>query len=243
LKLNQLLAVERGIKQKREDEFTKIHQRLQKQELVNGFTKTYQPNDEGGERKPAESKNVQVKATEEVEQLRKGLAELFDVVAMKDRTNCDALADVVVDGAVLVKGVPATHLLFIEKKLTDLITFIKKLPTLSTDEQWNWNEALGLYATEPIETVTTKKVVEHVVVVQPTKEHPAQVKEVSRDVPVGRWKAVKYSSALRESDVRDILERAEKLQKAVKFAREEANQTKVTELSTGRAVLDFIFLK
>lgn len=242
-KLNQILAIERNVKNKREDEFTRVHQELSKTELLFGLARTYQASTDGDETFPAENKVVQVKAADALKRLKVGLAELFDVTAQKDNTNCIARANVVVDGAVLLKDVPATHLLYIEKKLIDLITFIKSLPTLPQDEQWTVNATNGLWQTQPAETIKTKKI-ETVEVVPGTltKEHPAQIVKHVKDVSVGKWTTTKYSGALTVDAVSSLLERAEKLQKAVKFAREEANQTPVVAgVESGSAVMGYIF--
>lgn len=240
-KLNQLLSIEKSVKNRREDEYTKIYQSLGKQELLNGFSKTYQPKDEDGEKFPAENKKVQVRAQDALKEAKKALVEIFDVVAQKDATNCHAKADVVVDGKPLLKDVPAVHLLFLEKRLIDLATFVKKIPVLSQDENWKNNEALGLWETDPVETVKGRKVTEFQVVVQPTKEHPAQVKEVSRDVLAGTWKTVKFSGALKADQVKDLVERVEKVSKAVKYALEEANGTQAVEFKSGEVILGYIF--
>ena len=241
-KLNQILAIERNVKNKREDEFTQIHQSLAKTDLLFGLSRTYQPLADDGEKFPPENKVVQAKADDMLKKLKTGLAELFDVTAQKDSTNCVAKADVVVDGKVLLTGVPATHLLYIEKKLVDLITFIKKLPTLPQDERWSRDDVLGLWKTDPIETVKTKKIEEvYAVPGTLTKEHPAQLAKKVEDVMVGKWTTVKYSGALTTDQTASLLERAEKLQKAVKFAREEANQTPAVGAATGAAVMGYIF--
>lgn len=241
-KLNQILAIERNVKNKREDEFTQIHQSLAKTDLLFGLSRTYQPLKDDGERFPSENKVVQIKADEALKKLKLGLAELFDVTAQKDITNCVAKADVVVDGTVLLTSVPATHLLYVEKKLVDLITFIKKLPMLPQDEKWSRNDALGLWETAPIETVKTKKIEGYTVIVPPTVQHPAQTAKTVEDVTVGSWKTVKYSGAMTADQISSLLERAEKLQKAVKFAREEANQTPVGNVqTTGAAVMGYVF--
>src|SRR5207342_3582487 len=86
------------------------------------------------------------------------LVELFDVTATKDYTNCKARADVVVDGKPLLREVPVTYLLFLEKQLVDLHTFIKKLPVLDASETWNFDASADAFATEPVQTVKTKKV-------------------------------------------------------------------------------------
>lgn len=240
-KLNQILAIAKNVKNKREDEFTKIHQNLTKGDLLFGFSKTYQPNADDGERFPPENKVVQVKAEDALKQLKSGLTELLDVEATKDATNQHARGTVVIDGKALLSDVPATHLLYIEKKLVDLITVIKKLPTLPQDEQWTRNASVGLWQTAPISTVKTRKLEKYETIVQPTKEHPAQVVKHTVDETIGHWSTVKYSGALPVERVAELLERAERLQKAVKFAREEANQTTAVEPKTGAAVLSYIF--
>lgn len=240
-KLNQILAVEKNIKNKRENEFTAIYQQMAKPDLLAGLARTYQPKVEGGETFPPENKVVQLKADEALRRLREGYAELFDVTGQKDLTNCTARADIIVDGQVLLTNVPATHLLFIEKRLVDIINFIGKLPVLSPDEQWARDHSQGLWRTEPVETIKTKKVEDWKVVVPATKEHPAQTQKMVEDVVVGTWKTVKYSGALTAAQRDELLTRAEKLQKAVKFAREEANQTTAATLPSGSAVLGYIF--
>jgi hypothetical protein len=240
-KLNQILAIEKNVKNKRENEFTSLYQSVQKPELLTGFSRTYAPRKDGDEMFPAENKVVQIKADDALKKFRQGYAELFNITGTKDRTNCEAKADVVVDGKVLLAQVPATHLLFIEKRLVDLINFIAKIPTLPQDEVWRRDDGVGLYRTEPTESLKTKKLEEWKVIVPSTPQHPAQTQKMTEDVVVGTWKTVKYSGALRAEQRDELLAKAEKLQKAVKFAREEANQTAVTELPSGDAVLTYIF--
>lgn len=240
-KLTQILAIEKNTKNRCETEFTKIFQEVQKADLANGFSKTYRPRDADGEMFPAEGKKVQVRAEERIKRLKSVLTELFDVTATKDATNCNAKADVVVDGVTILKQVPATHLLFIEKKLVDLLSFVKKLPALDQADEWHEDPALGLWATTPAESFKGKKVTTFDIVVPATKEHPAQVKEISKDIIIGTWTTTKFSGALDARRIEELTERVEKLQKAVKFAREEANTVQTTELKTGEAVLGYIF--
>ena len=49
MKLNQVIAVEKGIKAKAHSEVTELHKLCQKPELFNGFAKVYQKIDDGGE--------------------------------------------------------------------------------------------------------------------------------------------------------------------------------------------------
>ena len=63
-KLNQIIAVEKGVKSSALSEMTKQYQLLQKSGLLVGLSRTYQPKDEEGEELPPESTRVQVKAEE-----------------------------------------------------------------------------------------------------------------------------------------------------------------------------------
>ena len=89
-KLNQILAIEKGIKTRVYAEFTELHNATQKPALMNGFHKSYQPRDEEGETYPAESQKVQHNATDVLDRVAHSLGELFDITATKDWANCTA---------------------------------------------------------------------------------------------------------------------------------------------------------
>ena len=63
---------------------------------------------------------------------------------------------------------------------------------------------------------------------------------VTEDVPVGTWTAVGFSGAIPVDKKRAMLERVEALQKAVKFAREAANNTFTEAKAIGDNLFDFI---
>jgi hypothetical protein len=240
-KLNQIIAVEKSIKSKSHSELTEAHQQLQKPALLQGISRTYRPKDEEGERLPAESTRVQLRAEEVLKKTASVLTELFDVTATKDYANCEAVADVVLDGNVLLPMVPVTYLLFLEKQLVDLHTFVKKLPVLDPSESWLEDGAQNCFATEAVETVRTKKVPRNHVKAEATEKHPAQVEVYHEDVAVGYWRTVKFSGALPARRVAELLDRVERLQRAVKFAREEANNTEVQQKKVGEVVFGFLF--
>jgi hypothetical protein len=239
--LNQIIAVEKGIKSRSFQELTEAHHALQKPTLLSGISRTYQPKDEEGEQLPPESTRVQVKAEDVIRRTTEILTSLFDVTATKDWTNCAARADVKVDGTTLLEQVPVSYLLFLEKQLTDLHTFVKKLPVLDAAETWRRDESADCWATEPVHTLRTKKVPRNHVKAEATEKHPAQVEVYYEDVPVGTWRTVKFSGALPAARVNELLTRVEKLQQAVKFAREEANDAEVTEQKMGERVFKYLF--
>ncbi len=138
-RLNQIIAIEKGVKARSHQRLTEAHHALQKPALLSGISRTYRSKDEEGEQLPPEATRVQAKAEDIIRSTVDILGELFDVTATKDYANCKARADVVVDGKVLLTGAPVTYLLFLEKQLVDMNTFIKKLPVLDASESWTFD--------------------------------------------------------------------------------------------------------
>lgn len=240
-KLNQILAVSKGVKSDALRVFTDAHRDVQKQPLLSGIARTYQPKDDDGDRLPSESTRVQLTAQAVIADVTATLTRLFDVVATQDYANCRAVADIVVDGTVLASDVPVTYLLFLEKQLTDLRTFVAKLPTLDPSENWSFNDSAGYYATDAVQTNRSQKVMRNHVLADATTEHPAQVQVYTEDVVAGTWTTIKFSGALPATRVRDLLARVTKVQEAVKFARETANATDVTDVKIGAGILGYVF--
>ncbi len=240
-KLNQIIAIQSAKKSHAKDTLTEVYQTLQKVDLLVGISRSYKPKDELGESLPSESKLVQLKVQDAVNRIQKSLVEMFDVVATQDWANCEAKADVVVAGRTVVKAAPVTYLLFLEKQLVDLHTFVERLPTLDSAERWSFDPSQDCFASEPYQSLRTKKVPKTHIKYEATKEHPAQVEMYMEDVSVGTWTAVKYSGAVPAAKKNAMLDRVRLLQDAVKSAREEANGKEVETKKVGEAVLDFIF--
>lgn len=240
-KLNQIIAIEKGIKSRVYGEITALNKAVQKPELFNGFSKTYQAKDEDGEKLPAENKRVQFMAADVLRSVAHLSTELMAVTARKDWTNCQASADVAVDGKVLLPKVPVSHLLFLEKQLVDLHTFIGNLPVLDEAESWMKDANSGLFKADATQTHRTKKVAKPIVLYPATPEHPAQTQMVAEDVIAGFWTQVKQSGAMPKPDKLELLAKSEKLLRAVKEAREEANsQPEVTSPNVGDAIFGYL---
>lgn len=240
VKLNQVIAVEKGVKNRVNTYMSEVYKSVQHPALFEGFNKKYKPVEEGGDQFPPENKKVQLNALQVVKDASKTLNELLDVTAAKDYANCTATADVVVDGFTLVSGAPATYLLFLEKQLTDLHTLVSKLPTLDEAEDWKFDENVNMFRTEPTSTIRTKKVQKALVLYPATDKHPAQTKDITEDMTVGLWEQVKFSGAMPVPAKNNLLSKIEKLQKAVKFAREEANTTVAQEKDIGKNVFAWL---
>jgi len=70
-------------------------------------------------------KRVQLGTSDILKQAEAALTEMIDLEARLDWTNCVAKANIVVDGKELVLSAPVSFLLFLEKQLTDMRTFMR----------------------------------------------------------------------------------------------------------------------
>lgn len=240
-KLNQVLAVEKGIKTRTYSALTEMHKAAQVAALFNGFSKTYEPVNEAQLPQAPQSQKVQKSAETILAEAKKSLIELFDVTATKDWGNQQAKADLVVDGQKLLTGVPATYLLFLDKQLSDLRDLVGKMSELDPAIDWSKDPNSGLFKSNPVQTQTTQKVQEALVKYPATDKHPAQTELITVDKVVGHWFTVKQSGAIPASRKKELLERIQKLLDAVKVALEDANMTRVDDQYTGASVLGYIF--
>lgn len=239
--LHQILALEPGVRNRSDKKLTELHRKLAKDQLLSGLTRNYSPRDAEGEHLPGESTKVQVKADEALTVAAAAFTEMLDVVATKDFGNLEAKADVVVDGETLVEQAPATYLLWLERKLVDLHTFVGNLPTLDLNETWTYDGNVGAFRTDTLKSTRTKKVPRNHVKAEATERHPAQVEVYYEDVIVGDWSTVKFSGALPADRVRELLSRVEKVQDAVKSARQAANTVEVEQVKVGSTLFDYVF--
>lgn len=239
MRLNQVIAIEKGIKTKRERELTELYKQVQHPHLFDGFSKTYDPKDTDGEQFPAEVKRVQTTGEQVIKDMVRIMTELVDVSATREFANTQARADVVIDGKTILKDVPVGYLLFLEKQLNDVHTLIKTIPTLDPAQDWK-PDANGMQRTTPSTTGRTKKVQKAIVLYPATDKHPAQTQMVTEDVTIGHWTETKLSGALPAGQRQTLLERCERLQQAVKRAREEANTQTVEEKKLAQDVFSWL---
>lgn len=239
-KLNQIIAIEKGLKTKQTSGITNLYHKVQKTALLSGVTRSYRPKDDDGEQLPSESTKVQITSKNVLKEFADLTTELFDVTATKEFANCIAKSDVEVDGKVLLKDVPVTYLLFLEKNLENLMTFVKKIPLLDPSQEWKYDASADCYVSPAVETTRSKKVPKNHVKAPATDKFPAQVEMYHVDEIVGYWKKVEFSGALPASISNQLISRIEKLQRAVKFAREAANSVVAEEKHIGKTVFDYV---
>ena len=248
-KLAQIIGVEKSTKAQVERELTDAYQLIQKAAPVLGLSRTFR---HAAEPKPGEVREtppdqkqaVQVRVEDVLKDTARILTKLYDITATKDSANCSAKADVKLDDTtIFLSGLPVTTLIFLEKKLVDIRTLVSKMPVLDTAETWHYDEGRGCYASDPASTHSTKKVKKVIQITKATDKHPEQAAVYDDEEVVGHWTTVKFSGALPKDRQSAILDRVEKLIKAIKFAVAEANMGNAPEVKVGEKIFGYLFAK
>lgn len=244
-KLNQIIAIENGEKARSNKATAPLFHALDKDTILFvGLTRTYEPVDETGEQLPEESVRVKATVNDIIEMFVKNCSRLLDVSATKDMSNTTAFADVVVGDQTIIAKAPVTFLLPFEKFLSQEVRgLVETMPVLDPAQDWSESnsERQGIYETPVVRRHRTKKVNKVLELSPATDKHPAQVQLVAEDVLAGYWNEKKFSGAVPASRKAELVERVEDLIAAVKFAREKANDTEVTDLKVGEAVFGYLF--
>ena len=236
-----MIAIEKGVKARVYGFLSSTYKAFQKPALFNGLSRQYQKKDEDGEDYPPENVRVQMNAESLLAEIAEQMTELFDITAQKDWANCEARAHVEIDGQVVIEDVPATYLLFLEKQLNDLKDELNKIPELDAAHDWTLEAATNVYKSAAALTSKTKKVPKVIVKYEATEHHPAQTEIVNVDEVVGTWQTTQHSGALPEPRKRVLQKRLQTLIKAVKFAREAANEAPAPKKNVGASVFAYLF--
>lgn len=169
----------------------------------------------------------------------------IDAYLQLGATNQKAVADIEINGVLLAKDVPTTVLLGLETRLAELRHIYEAIPTLAPGPVWELDLDArthgGVYrARDPEVTFSTKRQIKPVVLAPATKEHPAQVQAVPEDVPVAKIIKQHKSGMMTSAQKSELLERLDKLLRAVKRARQRANNTEVVKVNMGKALFDYL---
>jgi hypothetical protein len=212
-----------------------------------GMRRTFKPfsvdeakGEAAGERLEAETLLVKT-VIEELDKTLAVTAEAFDVSYQIDEANTTARADLVVDGEVLAEGVPATHLLQLEKRLRELRVIFKELPTFDPVRLWHEDPAADrkhVLRAEPVTTIRKQRTRKYNIMHEATKEHPAQIDVVEVDDPIGEIRTYDWTGMISPGRKSALLERIDHVIEAAKTARARAN---TIEVDTARRMAERVF--
>lgn len=233
---HQVLAEEKVLKPAANKARDEAYHLLQRESAFNGSVRTWEPVSTDSPTFPNEDVKVQALVPEVLSGLKGPLTSWFDIEATKNATNCAAKADVVLDGEVILKGVPAETLLFIETQLVHTATMLSKVPVLDDAVRWYLPDGGGPARSDVVRNHKTQKVQKPIVLYHATPEHPAQTQLISEDAIIGHWAVEKLSGALTRKKKADLIEKANKLLMAVRDARSRANQEPAVESRIGEVI-------
>lgn len=242
-KLHQLLAVDGDLKGTYEKILNECRDTFGKRsEHFQGHEKTYQPlNAEDQDIPSNDIKHIVDTVPSKLRYIQGAVIKHLDALYQKELANTNAKADLELDGRLIAQDVPATVLLNLETKLKEIRSVYEAAPTYDPSKRWTKMQGeTDTYITAPVKTVRTRKVVETLVLVPPTKEHPGQAQAIQVDRNAGEWSAVHTSGALSPADKSRLLGRIDDLIQAVKRARQKANDQDVTVVNIGKALFEYI---
>lgn len=217
-----------------------------KPHLFRGVQKTLKMFDEARQAEEdgqGASEALSTTVPEKLDYVRESQEKWYDACLQLEATNQQAIADLVVDGKVLAIDLPATFLLGLESKLKALRAVIESTPTQDPGITWVVDEAMGgniFRAKDPVKAQKTEKVMRHQVLVQPTKEHPAQIEKWQDNVPVGVFTTNIWTGTISPGKKSQYLEKIDTLIQEVKQARQRANSTEVEKKTIGKDLFDYI---
>lgn len=241
--LAQILAIEKGEKSKTEKALTELHHKAEKPVLYEGKVRSYKAAEENGEKLDNEVQIIQLRAKDAIKEMGTLISGLCDITATKDWANAgEASGDVTPeDGTMVLEDAPVSYLLWLDKRLEHVETFITKMPTLDPSEEWTWSPEQNCYVTRTSFTNRTKPMPKTLVKVPATDKHPAQTEVYTESVVIGVFEQVRQSGAIPVELKTKLVARVRTLKNAVRFAREQANSIIVEKKQVSKKIFDYLF--
>lgn len=191
----------------------------------------------------SENQTLTTTVSTELEYLAGVVTKYLDVIYQKDDANQRARADIIIDGVVIAAAVPATTLLSLENKLKQLRPIYDLIPTLQPGTNWVLDESLGkgVYVDSNKQVRSkTKKGFDFKVLTPATDKHPAQVEKWETVDDIGFTTLTRWTSMISVADKSALLSRFDELSKAVKQARQRANEVEVNLVHVGYALFNYL---
>ncbi len=228
-KLHEVLAVESGLKSVMDKVVNEA-----KDSFVNkrghflAQNRHYESLVENGLTFPDENKSMVTTIKDKLDYVKGHFIKAIDCIFQKEVTNTKAQADLVVNGELIAKDVPATFLLTLEGRLKELRSLYEHVPTLDPGGNWAKDSTRdNVYVSDETVQHKTEKVVEPLVLYPATEKHPAQVDKITMDKIVGKWTTKVWSGNLSSSEKSKLLGKIDELIRSAKQARMRANGVEV----------------
>lgn len=250
-RMHELLAIDTQVKGQAQAATADLKNTFEKKRhshFVHKIT-TFKSNKEGVEPKVEQAQELQTTVRRELKWLGDKLAAALDIGHQVDVGNTLAKADVVLDdGTTLLKDVPGISLLQIGHRLKELQDFVATIPTQDPAQGFKRDEKMSAEGDAvakalDVEKPRTEKIHDWIIAAPATKEHPAQVKDITRDVVIGTVLVQEWTGLITTGEKGDMLDRVEEVARAVKAARSRANELELNVKTNrvGKQILDYVF--
>jgi len=246
--LHEVLAVVGSLKGAKE----KIHSEtlntfIKRMSHFNGMHRKLEMFDDSRKKEEVEEHNALVTTVnDKLKYMRGSFEKFWDSKLQKEKGSQLAVADIIVDDITIAKEVPVYFLLEMESEIKSLREVYDAIPTLQPGVEWKKDESIGegIYkAVHPIVKNKTEKAYHHNVMVPATEHHPAQVREWTQDEPVGQYIEDRWTGMLSPAEKSVLLEKIDKLARAIKRARQRANKQELGNDKIGSSIFDYIHSK
>lgn len=245
MKLHELLAIE-GSHEKQTDKCRAdlAHTFDKKRHLFEEKRVTFISDSEGTPATVEAQSDLQSTVPKELNWLSAFVIKSLDASYQVAETNTIARADVLAaDGSIILKQVPATALLELEKRVTELGTLLHTIPMLDPAKGFLADAARGVdvFKAREVNKPRTKKDARVIVKYEATPQHPAQTELISEDKRIGTIQEQEWSGLLTPARKAELINNAETLVRAIRSARSRANDASVdTSKKIGAEVMKAI---
>lgn len=244
--LHEVIAIEGELEGAFKKSLQELDNSFRKPEQFIGFEKRYVPFSEAEviSESTTERKAMDATVQQKLDDLFKITSQYFDCFAQREATNQAANESVIIDGQVILSGIPSTALLGLESKLRQIKEILIRIPVLPQGIDFKKEPSIGANVYKRVhdeETFRTRKEPKSVILVQPTKEHPAQIEKWNENVNVGKYITSHWTGVMSTADKDRLIERLDKLARAVKQARQRANCQEVVDIHIGEQIKNWLF--
>lgn len=165
-----------------------------------------------------------------------------DVLFQINKSNQTALANLEFRGKVVRENVPVDELMGLAVRLEELRKVFLVMPSLDAGTVWHkdTNDLPDIWRSEPIITIKTEKSIDAKVLYPHSDNHPAQIREYSRDEVVGSFTLTRFSGAVTTMQKANSISNIEELIQEVKKAQMRANCVEASRDTIGGEIIRII---
>lgn len=211
--------------------------------------RSYLPTAENEPEQPTEYHDITTTVGEKLSYVLESWVKYLDANCQKEATNQVAKADIIIDGNVLVSGLPATALLSFENKFKKLRAMFEVIPTWAPGTEWGLDTSISteerkIYkAKHPEQKNRSVKTFAHKVLVPPSDKHPAQIEKWEEQVVVGRYTKDIWTGTISVSEKSEYLRRLDILIREIKKARQRANEAEIIKINVAESLINYVMGK